>query len=511
MKNLNSNQLKIAAILTYITMGISFIISIIYTPIMINILGKSEYGLYNLSTSIIAYLSILNFGFGSTYIRYYSKYKSNSDLSSINKLNGMFFFIFLIIGLIVVILGLGLSFYSDKVLGNQLTLLELNKAKILLIILTINLAVTFPNIVFISYIISNERFIFIRVISLIKTMVTPIAIIIILSFGYGSIGMAIVITIINTCFEFFHFLYAKKRLKIQFDFKSFDITMFKEMIIFSSFIFINLITDQINWNVDKLIIGRYRGTNSVAVYSVASIFNTYYLQLSIAVSSVFIPRIHNIINLGNKNNEMTQLISRVGRVQFIILMLFLSGFIFFGRQFLYFWVGVDFIGSYFIIIILIVSVTIPVIQSLGIEAQRAMNLHKFRSTVYLLIAFVNIVASIPLVILFDGIGAALGTAFALIIGNGIIMNIYYHKKIGFNVIYFWKEIASIIPGLLIPFIFGFFLMINLTTYNLTMFILLVGGYGILYIFSMWLFGLNKYEKELLCKFSLYIKALCNYR
>ena len=40
----------------------------------------------------------------------------------------------------------------------------------------------------------------------------------------------------------------------------------KEMTVFSSFIFINMVVDQINWNVDKFILGRFRGTVSVAVY-----------------------------------------------------------------------------------------------------------------------------------------------------------------------------------------------------------------------------------------------------
>lgn len=79
MKPNKVNQLKAGAILTYIAMGIGFIVSLVYTPIMIRLLGQSEYGLYNLAASIIAYLGILNFGFGSTYIRYYSQYKVKED------------------------------------------------------------------------------------------------------------------------------------------------------------------------------------------------------------------------------------------------------------------------------------------------------------------------------------------------------------------------------------------------------------------------------------------------
>src|SRR5690554_5413753 len=106
------NQLKAGAILTYISMGLGFLISLIYTPIMIRLLGQSEYGLYNLAASVIAYLGILNFGFGSTYIRYYSRFKVNKDEEGIAKLNGMFLIIFSVIAVVALFAGFTLAYYS---------------------------------------------------------------------------------------------------------------------------------------------------------------------------------------------------------------------------------------------------------------------------------------------------------------------------------------------------------------------------------------------------------------
>ena len=84
------NQLKAGAILSYVSMGLGYIISIIYTPIMLRLLGQSQYGLYNLVSSVVSYLGLLSFGFGSAYMRYYSRYKVNNDEENIAKLNGMF-------------------------------------------------------------------------------------------------------------------------------------------------------------------------------------------------------------------------------------------------------------------------------------------------------------------------------------------------------------------------------------------------------------------------------------
>ncbi|NMA74919.1 MAG: hypothetical protein GX963_12345, partial [Bacteroidales bacterium] len=50
------NQLKAGAALSYLAMGLGYIVSIAYTPIMLRLLGQSEYGLYNLVASVVAYL-----------------------------------------------------------------------------------------------------------------------------------------------------------------------------------------------------------------------------------------------------------------------------------------------------------------------------------------------------------------------------------------------------------------------------------------------------------------------
>ena len=73
------NQLRVGALLSYVNLAIGSIIPMIYTPIMLRILGQAEYGLYSLSNSIVGYLSLLNFGFGSTIIRYICKYRERTS------------------------------------------------------------------------------------------------------------------------------------------------------------------------------------------------------------------------------------------------------------------------------------------------------------------------------------------------------------------------------------------------------------------------------------------------
>ena len=90
------NQLKIGVILSYITMIAQNIIAIVYTPVMLHLLGQSEYGLYQLVYSVVSYLGLLSFGFGSAYVRFYSRFKVKKDKIGISRLNGMFMLVFIL-------------------------------------------------------------------------------------------------------------------------------------------------------------------------------------------------------------------------------------------------------------------------------------------------------------------------------------------------------------------------------------------------------------------------------
>ncbi len=500
------NQLKTGALLSYLLIGLSSFISILYTPIMLRLLGQSEYGLYSLVASVVAYLGLFNFGFGSAYIKYFSVYKATNDNDGLARLNGMFLIIFSALGAVAVAAGLVLVVNSDSVFGNELTVVELAKAKILMAIMVANIAITFPTIVFNSYISAKEKFIFQKSLLIIKTIANPLVIIPVLLMGYGSVGMALIVTALGLIIELINIWFCYKKAAIQFIFSKFDTKQLKELFIFSSFIFMNLVVNQINWNVDRFIIGWYRGTIEVAVYSIAAQLNTYFLTFSTAISNVYIPRVNEMVARKCSNWELTELFGRLGRLQFIVLALVIGLLVFFGIPFITLWAGPNYSRSYYMALLLIIPVTIPLIQNLGIEIQRAKNQHKFRSWVYLFIAVGNIFISIPLTKLYGGIGAALGTSIALTIGNILIMNWYYHKKVGLDIVYFSKQIVQLLPAMVISGIIGYLFMHFFNLHFVPNFILFatlfIGIYGI----SIWFLALNQYEKELIKKPILKLKS-----
>lgn len=490
------NQRKAGVILSYAGEIVKILVNLIYTPIMLRLLGQSEYGLYQLVYSVVSYLSLLSLGFGSSYLRFYSRYKAQKNENGVAKLNGMFMIIFCSISVICVLCGSVMIGNIRGIFGTGLTNAEYETARILMGMLIINLAMTFPNSVFNCSITANEKFLFQKFLILLQNIFSPFLTLPLLIMGYGSVGMVSVTTFLTFVLLLSNIFYCFKKLHIRFEFKKFQAGLLKEMWVFTFFIFLNQIIDQVNWSVDKFLLGRFAGTTAVAVYGVGGQINTMYQQFSTSISNVFVPKVNRIVAESNDNNQLTKLFARVGRIQFIVLDLILSGFIFFGYPFVKMWAGEEYGASYAVAILLIVPVTVPLVQNLGIEIQRAKNMHKVRSIVYLFIAIANVFVSIPLIKLMGPAGAALGTAISLFAGNIFFMNWYYHARIGMNMIYFWQEIAKFIPALIAPCVVGIAIMkfVNITgPVKLGVF---AGIYAAVYGLSMYFLGMNEEEKQL---------------
>lgn len=499
------NQLKIGSILSYAQMALNVVIQLVYTPVMIRLLGQNEYGLYNTVASTISMLSILSMGFNSGYIRYYSIYKKNDDKQSISKLNGLFFIIFFIIGFVGLVCGVFLSFNLNLIFDKGLTISEYEKAKVLMLLLTLNLSISFPMSVFQNIISAHEKFVLLKLLGMIRTVFSPLITLPLLLMGFRSIAMVMVTVIVSVFVDIIYLIYVIFKMKEKFIFHDFERGIFKSLFAYTVFIAINTIIDQINWNIDKLLLGRYRGTSEVAIYSVGFTLYQSYMMFSTSISGVFTPRIHKIVNatkddIKKQKREITDLFTKVGRIQFLILGLVSSGIIFFGKYFiLNMWAGEGYDVSYYVALLLILPATIALVQNLGIEIQRAENKHQFRSVAYLAMAVVNLCLSIILCQKYGSIGSAVGTAISLILANGLVMNIYYHKRCNIDIFFFWKNILRLSVGLIIPITIGIVASVMIEIKSITMFLICILAYVIIYCISMWLFGMNNYEKELIAK------------
>lgn len=493
------NQLKAGAILSYVVMGLSNLVGLLYTPYMLRMMGQSEYGLYSLVASVVAYLTILDLGFGNTIIRYTAKFRAEGKLEEQETMFGMFIVLYSIIGLIAFLLGLVLYFNLDLIYGKALTVDELEKTHTLMLLMIFNLGVTFPLSIFGSIVTAYEKFVFQKLIQIGRIILNTLLMIVLLEMGYRAIGMVVLITVFNITSLLLNFWYSKYRIKIKIKFGKFDWKFFRELAGYSFYIFLGAIIDRLYWSSGQLVLGAFVGTAAVAIFAVGIQLEQMYMGFSTAISGVFLPKVTAMTSKEKSEKEISSLFVRTGRIQFIVMAFILTGFILFGQQFILLWAGEDYRDTYIIALFFFIPLTIPLIQNLGITILQARNQIKFRALLYIAIAVLSLVMQLVVVKKYGGVGCAAAIGSAILIGHVLIMNIYYFKKQHINIPAFWKEIGkmSVIPVLL-----GLITFLVLQWVKLETVISLGTGiiiFSCLYIPLFWKLSMNNYERELLLK------------
>ena len=323
---------------------------------------------------------------------------------------------------------------------------------------------------------------------------------VLLNFGYKSIALVVLNTVFNIGTLVINYIYCKKNLNIKLKFGKLDTKLLKEIMAYSVWIFLNSIMDKINWNVDQFILGTICGTTVVAIYSVASQLNQMYLNFSIAIAGVMLPKVAKMEEQNASDEEFSHVFIQTGRIQYIVMALIMSGFLLYGQEFINIvWVGPEYSQTYIIACILMLPLTIPLIQNVGLNIIQAKNQYKFRVIVLFIFSIFNLIISIFLSKLYGGIGAAIGTSLSIICGQIIFMNIFYYKKTHIDIPKFWKNILKMSVSVVIAFVIAIELKRLIPISNTLQLIIQILVYVVIYVIMMWKFGTNQYEKKLFSK------------
>lgn len=494
MMKREKSQIKIGAILSYTIVGINILIGFIYTPILIRTLGQAEYGLYSLVYSFMSYLTILDFGLGNAIIVYTSKALVKGKKEEEYKLNGILFIVYTIIGIVTLLLGVILYFNVESMFSKTMSVYEYTEAKKMIIIFTLNIALSFPLSVYKNIVVAYEKFIFNKVLKIIEIATAPIITLPLLIFYPKAWIIVIIAAILNLIASFINVFYAKRKLKVKLSFKNLEFSSLKHIFSYSFYVFLTVIVDKINWSVDQVILGATSGTLTVAVYAVGAKINHLFNTLSTALIGVTLPKISKMEEEKKSISEFNQIFLQTGRIQFLILALVYSGFIIFGKTFLGFWAGRSYEDAYFITIILMSGGIIPLIQNIASGILRVKNKHKVETLIVCLVAVFNVIISIFLAQMWGGIGAALGTFITLFIGEVLILNIYYKKSIDLDTPQFLWQIFKMSLPILIIAIISYIIYNYIIPTKFLYLVIGIGLYSIIYMFTVWNFSMNKYEK-----------------
>ena len=438
------NERKKGAILAYIQVVLSVLVNIIYVPVLLRYLGKSEYGLYQIVGSFFSYITVFESCMSVSVLRNYCNALGRQDNEESEVTLSMARAIYRVMAALMAITGMIVIFAFRCFYASSFSVLELKESSAILLLLFANMMVTLLGSVYLTVLTGQEKFTFIKILAIFIQIVQPVLVILCVRKIPYAITISTIIVLLNIATVMLRYLYVTRKLKIKIVKKNRNQKVIYEIVGLSATVLLGCIADQIFWKTDQVILGKLFSTTVVAVYSVGAQIYMMYMQFGTQIASVFYPKISILYQEENGNQKVSDLFVRVGRITLMIIMLILSGFIVFGKEFLFFWVGEGYTEAYYVAIVVMIPLSVDLAQNLALCILQMKQQYGFRAKIYLLSALINIVTTVIFASYFGMIGAAISTGLSMTLTSGMIMNWYYLKKTKLDIIKFWKESTGII-------------------------------------------------------------------
>lgn len=497
------NNRRIGALLSYIYIAVNVIVQMIYVPLLLNSIGQDEFGIYQLVGSIMAYVISINGVLSAGVGRFYCKSIAENDFQKAENTLAVSRRIYWAMSIIAMVVVYFLTLVFRRVYSDSFSSSQLDECTAMLFVLGINTVVTMNNSVSIAAITAHERFVFLKLSSLAVLVIQPFLVIALTNYYPSALTVTLVVLAMNSACAVVQGLYRRNVLNIGRRYYGWDSKLAKALMSFSGGIIMVTIADQIFWKTDQLIVGYLFGAEFVAVYSVGSQIYQMYMGIGSAAGAVFLPRVSELFHRNHDLKAMSDLFIKFGRLNCLLLMFVLCGYAIFGLDFISMWVGDGYSDAYLIALIVMIPFTIDLIQNLGLTILQVTNQYYFRGVMYLVVAILNVFLTLFLLSIWGLPGAAVSTAIAMFIGNGLIMNWYYSHRVGLDISRFWKEIAQIVlPALFATALAGVvYYIAPIKCERIAWFLFGCVVYGLLFALSEWLFGMNAYEKGLIKSFT----------
>nr|WP_299343581.1 oligosaccharide flippase family protein [Allomuricauda sp.] len=489
------SQLKKGALLNYTTIVVTNVVGLLLTPFIIKSLGDEEFGLYTLIGSFVGYISILDFGLGNAIVRFVAKYRAEKDRKGEENFLATTMLIYSIISLIVLLIGSICYFNLENIFSDSLTPEQLEKAKIMFAILIFALAIGLPAGAFEGICFGYEKFVFPKSAKLLRYVVRSLLVVGLLFMGGKAVALVILDATLNLILIGVIAFYVFRNLKVRFKLYERSMELPKKIFSYSVWIFVFVLVSQFQWKVGQMVLGIVVNTTAVAVFAVGVMLGTYYGAFSTAISGVFLPRATQMTVANASSKELTDMMIKIGRLSFIVLMFILGAFMLFGKQFVFLWVGESYYNSWVIALIIMFAYTLPLVQGFGNSILEARNKLRFKAIIYLSFLILGTTLGVFLARAYGEIGMISGSVTGwLIVQN--VMNIYYYKVIKINIPRFFKELANkILPAFFLTLVMGWFIN-YIPGHDWLNFVVKAVLYSLTYGAIMYFLGLNAYEKNL---------------
>ena len=486
------SQIRNGTLLSYAGLGVNILIGLLYTPWMIHSIGRDNFGLYTLAISIIS-LFVFDFGLSSAVSRFLSKYLAEGNQQKANNCLGLVARLYIGIDVVLFLIFVGVYFFIPDIY-TKLTAEEITKFKVIYVIASIFSVISFPFIPCNGILVSNEKFVQLKLCDLVYKLIIVAAMSVCLLLGYGLYALVAVNAFAGISTILLKLGCIKKYTQTRPNFNYRNPQERREIFLFSGWTSLTAISQRMIFNIAPTILGMMSGSSSIAILGVAITIEGYVYTFANALNGMFLPRVSAIL-VQNKG-DLLPLMIKIGRIQIFIIGLIILGFIGLGQQFVYLWVGAEFTNTYWCAVLLILPSFFQLPQEIAATGIIAANKVRQQAWVYIFMGILNIILAFPLAAYWGELGVAFSICIAYFVRT-IGMNVLYVKELGIDIKSFFQHSFLKIAPILIIMAVPVFVICNQVNISGWVGFIIKGLFFVLaYALTSWFLIFNQEEKNL---------------
>ncbi|MEW5894161.1 MAG: polysaccharide biosynthesis C-terminal domain-containing protein [Candidatus Omnitrophota bacterium] len=494
MTESKSKRLVTGSMLGALSFLTNALIALFMTPFLIGRLGDRMYGLWMVLASFTGFYGLLDLGLGQAVQRFLARALGLNDKDEARYVINSSLVVFSIIGGIAFIISVILALTGGLFVKDPVDLVLFRK---LVIMVGFGLSAGFPMRTFWGIFTSHLRYDIAAYIESGKVIVRTIVAVIVLKMGYKLFAFALIIFISDMA-AYVIAVTAALRVADYLDFslKYFKWTEVKKLFSFSVFSFISQIANTIKFSINNLVIAAALQLTAVTLYSIGSRLMFYFMQFMSSSIALMMPVFTQYEAQGNFA-EMRRQLMFVTKISSYLGCFIGFILIFLGKPFIERWVGLEYIQSYRVIMILVIPLMLGLIQTPGSQVLVGIFKHRFLAFLNLGDAAVNLILSLILVRYWGIFGVAAGTAIPMFIAACLIKPPYLCKQIGLPTGLYYREIIMAVTRSFLIMSAVFFMIRPMIRPDYTQLFFCGLVFGGLYFPAVFFTGFRKNEREYL--------------
>lgn len=485
VRNLSANYIGIAG---------NIIVAFMLTPFVIRTLGDEMYGIWTIIAALGAYLTLCDVGLVSAITKYISHGNKLEEKGHVAKVVSCAAVIAIPITLFLFLL----SPFTGQAL---MRIMNINEAHYKIIVIatmmtTIEVGIFVFAGLFRGVILGLQRNDVENLIQLSVLGLRAIGIYLVLSQGFGILGMASVMLTCMITASLASFVFSRKLMP---DSKLTPSTVDREGVStirkFSGASFLSMVAGQLIFYSDSFVVGHYLTAAAVTYYAVAWTLKEYTNSLMVATHRVFIPVFSNLST--GDNETLLSHFFKSKRYMLVMSNLLCVGLLILGDRFLAIWLGEKYaVTSGAILMILFAAQLIRGPQLISYALLQGIGKHRLYARLELVFAILNLLLSIFLVQKMGLIGVAIATAFTQVAFYGFVSPTLLNRAMGITMPRYIKETygRTLIPAIGMAIV----LLLLKSNFHIDSFVeLLSAGAvgGLIYMILVYFTALSSDEKE----------------